>query len=176
MTAAAIAYQREGVGWCCRCYCRRRRKQHPTLLPSHPATASTSCSRRSRGSGRGPIPPDGNLVAAGLRDDPVSGALPWPPPRSQLDRSLVRVGAAKRWSWPCRAESADAINSLCALRWGDCCLFYHSGAGATSCHIVGVVEVAREWYEGEGEAASGGTVDVRAVGEFRLLVALGEIR
>nr|BAD09307.1 hypothetical protein [Oryza sativa Japonica Group]BAD10721.1 hypothetical protein [Oryza sativa Japonica Group] len=141
---------------------------------------------------------DGNLVAAGLRDDPVSGALPWPPPRSQLDRSLVRVGAAQRWSWPCRAESTNvfcnnaeqiiqiapwdsvcnrqAINSLYALRRGDRCLFYHSSAGATSRHIVGVMEVAREWYEGEGEAASGGAVDVRAVGEFRLLVALGEIR
>ncbi|EEC83764.1 hypothetical protein OsI_29658 [Oryza sativa Indica Group] len=128
---------------------------------------------------------DGNLVAAGLRDDPVSGALPWPPPRSQLDRSLVRVGAAQRWSWPCRAESTNvfcnnaeqiiqiapwdsvcnrqAINSLYALRRGDRCLFYHSSAGATSRHIVGVMEVAREWYEGEGEAASGGAVDVRAI-------------
>ncbi|EEC79403.1 hypothetical protein OsI_20342 [Oryza sativa Indica Group] len=52
----------------------------------------------------------------------------------------------------------QAINSLRAMRRGDCCLFYHSGAGAASRHIVGVVEVAREWYEGEGEAASGGGI------------------
>uniref|UniRef100_A0A0E0PML4 EVE domain-containing protein n=1 Tax=Oryza rufipogon TaxID=4529 RepID=A0A0E0PML4_ORYRU len=58
------------------------------------------------------------------------------------------------------------------MRRGDRYLFYHSSAGAASRHIVGVVEVAREWYEGEGEAASGGVVDVRVVGEFRRLGTL----
>jgi len=62
------------------------------------------------------------------------------------------------------------------MRRGDRCLFYHSGAGAASRRVVGVVEVAREWYEGEGEAASGGAMDVRAVGEFRRLVALGKMK
>ncbi|EEC79241.1 hypothetical protein OsI_19992 [Oryza sativa Indica Group] len=75
------------------------------------------------------------------------------------------------WDGVCNRQ---AINSLRAMRRGDRYLFYHSSADAASHHIVGVVEVAREWYEGEGEAASGGVVDVRVVGEFRRLVALGD--
>uniref|UniRef100_A0A0E0AWT8 EVE domain-containing protein n=1 Tax=Oryza glumipatula TaxID=40148 RepID=A0A0E0AWT8_9ORYZ len=74
------------------------------------------------------------------------------------------------------SATARPSTASVALRRGDRYLFYHSGTGAASRHIVGVVEVAREWYEGEGEAASGGAVDVRAVGEFRLLVVLVEIK
>uniref|UniRef100_A0A0E0A0N8 EVE domain-containing protein n=1 Tax=Oryza glumipatula TaxID=40148 RepID=A0A0E0A0N8_9ORYZ len=77
------------------------------------------------------------------------------------------------WDGVCNHQ---AINSLRAMRRGDCCLFYHSGVGAASRHIVSVVEVTREWYEEEGEAASGGAMDVRAVGEFRRLVALGKMK
>ncbi|BAT05967.1 Os08g0485300, partial [Oryza sativa Japonica Group] len=120
-----------------------------------------------------------------------------PPKKATPNAAVVASGNCKywllktesgEWSWSDPTEqiiqiapwdsvcNRQAINSLYALRRGDRCLFYHSSAGATSRHIVGVMEVAREWYEGEGEAASGGAVDVRAVGEFRLLVALGEIR
>ncbi|TVU45732.1 hypothetical protein EJB05_05230, partial [Eragrostis curvula] len=96
------------------------------------------------------------------------------------------------WSWSDQAgalggtapwdgvRNHQAMNNLRAMRPGDQCLFYHSGAGAASRRVVGVVEVARPWYEGEGEdekaAAAGGAVDVRAVGEFRRHIALGEIK
>lgn len=93
------------------------------------------------------------------------------------------------WSWSDQAEAPggvgpwdgvrnrQAMNNLRAMRCGDRCLFYHSGAGAASRRVVGVVEVAREWYEGEeGEATAGGAVDVRAVGEFQKPVGLGEIK
>ncbi|KQK13802.2 thymocyte nuclear protein 1 [Brachypodium distachyon] len=93
------------------------------------------------------------------------------------------------WSWSDQAgapggvapwdgvRNRQAMNNLRAMRRGDRCLFYHSGAGAASRRVVGVVEVAREWYEGEeGEAAAGGAVDVRAVGEFQKPVALGEVK
>ncbi|XP_047057118.1 PE-PGRS family protein PE_PGRS18-like [Lolium rigidum] len=84
------------------------------------------------------------------------------------------------WSWSDQASALggvgpwdgvrnhQAMNNLRAMRCGDQCLFYHSGAGAASRRVVGVVEVAREWYEGEeGEATAGGAVDVRAVGQFQ---------
>ncbi|XP_040378140.1 LOW QUALITY PROTEIN: thymocyte nuclear protein 1 [Oryza brachyantha] len=92
------------------------------------------------------------------------------------------------WSWSDQARAPggvgpwdgvrnrQAINSLRAMRDGDRCLFYHSGAGAASRRVVGVVEVAREWYEGEEVADGGGAVDVRAVGEFQRPVALGDIK
>ncbi|XBH82498.1 hypothetical protein VPH35_071138 [Triticum aestivum] len=93
------------------------------------------------------------------------------------------------WSWSDQAgapggvgpwdgvRNHQAMNSLRAMRRGDRCLFYHSGAGAASRRVVGVVEVAREWYEGgEGEATAGGAVDVRAVGELRRPVSLEEIK
>lgn len=87
------------------------------------------------------------------------------------------------WSWSDQARRRQAINSLRAMRPGDRCLFYHSGAGAASRRVVGVVEVVRPWYEGEAEgegkgkeAVDGGAVDVRAVGEFRNAVPLGDIK
>ncbi|CAL4918353.1 unnamed protein product [Urochloa decumbens] len=98
------------------------------------------------------------------------------------------------WSWSDQAgaqggvapwdgvRNHQAMKYLRAMRAGDRCLFYHSGAGAASRRVVGVVEVARTWYEGEGDgkgkesAAAGGAVDVRAVGEFRNPVPLGEIK
>lgn len=98
------------------------------------------------------------------------------------------------WSWSDQARAKggvapwdgvrnhQAMKYLRAMRTGDRCLFYHSGAGASSRRVVGVVEVARTWYEeGEGdgkgkEAAAGGAVDVRSVGEFRNPVPLGEIK
>ncbi|CAN6292030.1 unnamed protein product [Urochloa humidicola] len=101
------------------------------------------------------------------------------------------------WSWSDQASALggvapwdgvrnhQAMKYLRAMRAGDRCLFYHSGAGAASRRVVGVVEVARTWYEVEGdgkgkgkgkEAAAGGAVDVRAVGEFRNPVPLGEIK
>jgi len=96
------------------------------------------------------------------------------------------------WSWSDQARAPggvapwdgvrnrQAMNNLRAMRPGDRCLFYHSGAGAASRRVVGVVEVTRPWYEGgEGEgkeAAAGGAVDVRAVGEFRNPVPLGDIK
>ncbi|CAM0875489.1 unnamed protein product [Alopecurus aequalis] len=93
------------------------------------------------------------------------------------------------WSWSDQANAPggvgpwdgvrnhQAMNNLRAMRCGDRGLFYHSGAGTASRRVVGVVEVAREWYEGEeGEVTAGGAVDVRAVGEFQKPVGLGEIK
>lgn len=93
------------------------------------------------------------------------------------------------WSWSDQARAPggvapwdgvrnrQAMNNLRAMRPGDQCLFYHSGGGASSRRVVGVVEVSRPWYEGEGkDAAAGGAVDVRAVGRFRNPVHLGEIK
>ncbi|PUZ37610.1 hypothetical protein GQ55_9G133100 [Panicum hallii var. hallii] len=93
------------------------------------------------------------------------------------------------WSWSDQASAPggvapwdgvrnhQAMKNLRAMRTGDRCLFYHSGTGAASRRVVGVVEVARTWYEGEGkDAAAGGAVDVRAVGEFRNPVPLGDIK
>ncbi|KAL5217670.1 hypothetical protein ABZP36_018354 [Zizania latifolia] len=64
------------------------------------------------------------------------------------------------------------------MRPGDRCLFYHSGAGAASRRVVGVVEVTREWYEVKGADGGGGgdAVDVRAVREFERPVPLGDIK
>ncbi|XP_052149616.1 uncharacterized protein LOC127768125 [Oryza glaberrima] len=92
---------------------------------------------------------------------------------SWSDQARAPGGGVAPWDG---VRNRQAVNGLRAMRVGDRCLFYHSGAGAASRRVVGVVEVAREWYEGEGEAASGGAVDVRAVGEFRRPVALGEIK
>ncbi|GJN23753.1 hypothetical protein PR202_gb11431 [Eleusine coracana subsp. coracana] len=36
---------------------------------------------------------------------------------------------------------------LHAMRPEDQCLFYRSGAGAASRRVIGIVEVARPWYE-----------------------------
>ncbi|KAM3294943.1 hypothetical protein ACQJBY_037671 [Aegilops geniculata] len=125
-------------------------------------------------------------TAAGKTAAPAAGKKGAAPAASKYWLLKTEPG---EWSWSDQAAAPSgvgpwdgvrnhqAMNNLRAMRRGDRCLFYHSGAGAASRRVVGVVEVAREWYEGqEGEATAGGAVDVRAVGEFRRPVALGEIK
>ncbi|KAJ4908002.1 Uncharacterized protein Rs2_11660 [Raphanus sativus] len=58
---------------------------------------------------------------------------------------------------------------------GDLCFFYHSGTKSRC--VVGVVEVAREWYEDDDDEGEGeGAVDVKAVGEMRRFVDLKEMK
>ncbi|KAI4375934.1 hypothetical protein MLD38_013746 [Melastoma candidum] len=87
------------------------------------------------------------------------------------------------WSWTDQAAAADngtalwdgvrnkqAQKNMKSMSPGDLCFFYHSGSGAGSRRVVGVVEVVRGWSEGD-EA-----VEVRAVGEMRREVGLGEMK
>ncbi|GJN23136.1 hypothetical protein PR202_gb10757 [Eleusine coracana subsp. coracana] len=72
------------------------------------------------------------------------------------------------WSWSDQARAAGGTAPWDGVR-----------NRAASRRVVGVVEVARPWYEEEREgekAAAAGAVDMRAVGEFRQPVALGEIK
>ncbi|KAF7044450.1 hypothetical protein CFC21_053671 [Triticum aestivum] len=125
-------------------------------------------------------------TAAGKKAAPAAGKKGAAPAASKYWLLKTEPG---EWSWSDQAgapggvgpwdgvRNHQAMNNLRAMRRGDRCLFYHSGAGAASRRVVGVVEVAREWYEGqEGEATAGGAVDVRAVGELRRPVSLEEIK
>ncbi|XP_010029869.2 thymocyte nuclear protein 1 [Eucalyptus grandis] len=93
------------------------------------------------------------------------------------------------WSWDDQAASDGGVakwdgvknkqaqKNLKSMRLRDLCLFYHSGAKAR--RVVGVVEVAREWYEDDGGGGGGGgdgAVDVRTVGEMRRRVELAELK
>ncbi|KAK9287037.1 hypothetical protein L1049_015445 [Liquidambar formosana] len=89
------------------------------------------------------------------------------------------------WSWDDQAanggvskwdgvKNKQAQKHLKAMRLGDLCLFYHSGAKAR--RVVGVVTVTREWYpENDGDGGDG-AVDVKAVGEMRRPVDLKEMK
>ncbi|KAL3843845.1 hypothetical protein ACJIZ3_001248 [Penstemon smallii] len=81
------------------------------------------------------------------------------------------------WSWDDQSANADiskwdgvknkqAQKYMKSMRVGDLCFFYHSGT--KSRRVVGVVEVVREWYED--------AVDVKAVGEMKTAVGLGEMK
>lgn len=68
----------------------------------------------------------------------------------------------------------QASNNLKAMRLGDRCFFYHSNEGLA---VVGVVEVAREYYPDPGdEAGRFGMVDVRALHPVRTPVTLKEMK
>lgn len=80
-------------------------------------------------------------------------------------------GGASRWDG---VKNRQAQNNMKAMRVGDVCFFYHSGAKER--RIVGVVSVEKEWYrcgDGEGEEWA---VDVRAVGEMGRPVELKEVK
>ncbi|XP_060174399.1 uncharacterized protein LOC132605200 [Lycium barbarum] len=77
-------------------------------------------------------------------------------------------GGISKWDG---VKNKQAQKYMKSMNIGDLCFFYHSGSKAR--RVVGVVEVAREWYEEEG---GGGAVDVKAVGEMRRVVELGEMK
>ncbi|XP_059298325.1 uncharacterized protein LOC132051032 [Lycium ferocissimum] len=77
-------------------------------------------------------------------------------------------GGISKWDG---VKNKQAQKYMKSMKIGDLCFFYHSGSKAR--RVVGVVSVAREWYEdGDG----GGAVDVKAVGEMRRVVELGEMK
>ncbi|KAM3310368.1 hypothetical protein ACQJBY_031206 [Aegilops geniculata] len=142
------------------------------------ATAAKKKSAPTAGKKAAPIATKKSAAAAGKKGAAPAGSKYW----------LLKTEPGE-WSWSDQAgapggvgpwdgvRNHQAMNNLRAMRRGDRCLFYHSGAGAASRRVVGVVVVAREWYEGgEGEATAGGAVDVRAVGELRRPVSLEEIK
>src|SRR3954462_3900529 len=68
----------------------------------------------------------------------------------------------------------QASNNLKAMRLGDRAFFYHSNEGL---EIVGVVEVAREYYpDPSDEAGRFGMVDVRAVAPVANPVTLKQMK
>ncbi|EPS73202.1 hypothetical protein M569_01557, partial [Genlisea aurea] len=86
------------------------------------------------------------------------------------------------WSWEDQAANGgvskwdgvrnkQAQRNMKAMKSGDLCFFYHSGAKFR--RVVGVVQVVREWYE---ESGGGGAVDVKAVGEMKAAVDLAEMK
>ncbi|KAJ0245933.1 EVE domain-containing protein [Hirschfeldia incana] len=77
-------------------------------------------------------------------------------------------GGVSKWDG---VKNKQAQKNLRSMTLGDLCFFYHSGAKSRC--VVGVVEVAREWYaDDDGE----GAVDVKAVGEMRRFVDLKEMK
>lgn len=150
--------------------------------PTFPATSITSAPPAAAGARE--------LTQHAMARKAKSTVQPASAPSTGAQYWLLKTEPGE-WSWSDQARAAggtapwdgvrnrQAMNYLRAMRPGDQCLFYHSGAGAASRRVVGVVEVARPWYEGEGgegKSAEGGAVDVRAVGEFRRPVVLGEIK
>jgi len=88
------------------------------------------------------------------------------------------------WSWQQHVDAGtthwdgvrnhQAANNLKAMRQGDRALFYHSGEAR---EIVGVVEVAREYYpDPGGPSGRFGMVDLRALMPLERPVSLAAIR
>lgn len=88
------------------------------------------------------------------------------------------------WSWDDQVRKGvehwdgvrnhQASNNMKAMKKGDHCFFYHSGGEK---RIVGVVEVAREYYPDHTDASGRfGMVDVRTVKPFKRPVTLAEIK
>ncbi|RWW61756.1 hypothetical protein BHE74_00031159 [Ensete ventricosum] len=137
------------------------------------------------------------LISARVRYGWIGEALPFHRPlRFQNSRGgAVAMGKRRRrywllktepeeWSWEDQRSNGgvstwdgvrnrQAVNHMKAMRAGDRCFFYHSGAAARC--VVGVVEVVKPWYT---IAAGGedGAVDVRSLGEMRKPVELREIK
>ncbi|KAG2311028.1 hypothetical protein Bca4012_025495 [Brassica carinata] len=78
-------------------------------------------------------------------------------------------GGVSKWDG---VKNKQAQKNLRSMTLGDLCFFYHSGTKSRC--VVGVVEVAREWYADDGEGE--GAVDVKAVGEMRRFVDLKEMK
>ncbi|XP_030522852.1 thymocyte nuclear protein 1 [Rhodamnia argentea] len=85
------------------------------------------------------------------------------------DEQAASDGGVAKWDG---VKNKQAQKNLKSMRLRDLCLFYHSGAKAR--RVVGVVEVARQWYD-DGDGGDG-AVDVRAVGEMRRHVELAELK
>lgn len=88
------------------------------------------------------------------------------------------------WSWEQQVAAGtthwdgvrnhQAANNLKAMRLGDRAFFYHSGDAR---QIVGIVEVAREYYPDPSDASGRfGMVDMRAVAALPRPVSLAEIK
>ncbi len=88
------------------------------------------------------------------------------------------------WSWADQVKAGtaewdgvrnyQAANNLKAMKHGDRAFFYHS---VNEKCIVGIVEVAREYYPDPSDASGRfGMVDVTAVKPFEKPVSLGEIK
>ncbi|XP_078178082.1 thymocyte nuclear-like protein [Carex rostrata] len=81
-------------------------------------------------------------------------------------------GGVSQWDG---VRNRQAMNNLKSMRPGELCFFYHSGSGAASRCIVGVVRVTKPWYLiGDGDID--GAVDVQEVGEMKQHVELKEIK
>ncbi len=88
------------------------------------------------------------------------------------------------WSWDDQVEAGtaewdgvrnhQASNNMKTMKLGDRVFFYHSGSEK---RIVGIVEVAKEYYP-DGTDASGrfGMVDVKAIEPLERPVTLAEIK
>ena len=87
------------------------------------------------------------------------------------------------WSWADQAKAGtaewdgvrnyQAANNMKAMKRGDRAFFYHS---VNEKRIVGIVEVAREYYPDPSDASARfGMVDVAAVKPFEKPVTLAEI-
>ncbi len=88
------------------------------------------------------------------------------------------------WSWADQVKAgtaewdgvrnSQAANNMKAMKHGDRAFFYHS---VNEKCIVGIVEVAREYYPDPSDASGRfGMVDVTAVKPFEKPVSLGEIK
>jgi predicted RNA-binding protein with PUA-like domain len=88
------------------------------------------------------------------------------------------------WSWQQQVDAGatqwdgvrnyQAINNLKAMRLGDKAFFYHSGEAR---QIVGIVEVAREYYPDPNDASGRfGMVDVKTVAPLARPVTLAEVK
>ena len=88
------------------------------------------------------------------------------------------------WSWDDQVKKGvehwngvrnyQASNNMKAMKKGDRCFFYHS---VNEKQIVGVVEVAKEYYPDHTDASGRfGMVDVKTVKPFKKPVTLAEIK
>lgn len=88
------------------------------------------------------------------------------------------------WSWDDQVKKGvehwngvrnyQASNNMKAMKKGDRCFFYHS---VNEKQIVGVVEVAKEYYPDHTDASGRfGMVDVKTVKPFKRPVTLAEIK
>lgn len=88
------------------------------------------------------------------------------------------------WSWEDQVKAQvepwngvrnyQASNNLQAMKKGDLCFFYHSGADK---EIVGIVEVVKEYYpDPTDEAGRFGMVDVKTVEALPAPVSLKKIK
>ena len=87
--------------------------------------------------------------------------------------SFAQLQADKSTAWE-GVRNYQARNNMQAMKKGDRCLFYHSGAGQA---IVGIAEVTREFYpDPKDKTGKFGIVDVKAVKALATPVPLKAIK